>query len=1308
MAPGISLAMIVSPSRSPRPNLGPGSTRPGGADSWSDLAHVANGHDIVIRLLLSTSHALAALVHKLRSMALTSRDAAISILIAFIAWGFLTHWLPVVRLVGYAFVAGALLSTIGFGLLIVLSSRNRKSPSLVADYGQQTAAFVAPVAWKEETQWLDRNKTYVPASIFTSSTVSQSFNELLGWVLRDFVTSWYTNISKTPRFANEIDRTVRGVLASVLRRLESQDFVEAAVLRFVPLITNHLREFYEAEQVVRGKNLNRNMTESEELDLAIAAKYGNGRLHPAASLSFSDTKMAQQEYLRKIVSRLMPELLPYDMMQSKAVVVLVTEIVSCAVLEPIMQILSEPDTWNQVMEAYGRTMLQDRKTVRKLRAALDEHASPAPKKPRTHTFPKLNPHDDERKFERFVRAIRQCNNLSDARRFRSEVASQLKRESMLEGQDHIYLKRLGTGKRILDQKVGMLSAVGGAGTQSGNGTSDGNSSSRMANATLQEVLHDASGLSYFMEYMDRQNLMTLVQFWIVVDGFRNPLEDDLLDEVHAEDSSSKWTESDRLDIAQISEAYLSKPELNISTNAREGVREFLKAGKHATVSQYWRARGAILKAQSTALEEMQEKYFPNFRRSDLFYKLLTSDDASQKPAPKSTQKTLRPPQVVSLAEAIHTSAPSSRPMSRVNSSTASKLSRTVASTADLKSVHRLSEDSGLSASRRSLDVNTSGPLFDDDIDSEALARSSHSIDVESANGDQAGSQEQMVEAMEAALNTIMTSPGQEDDSREPLFDDHDQDTLFGKTSEASHTHPDLEKSDLTASEKRVKPNLASLGLVNTSGRIGVFRDNDLFGDEDKFLEDEHPDSELAPDSPSVEDEIHEAAPGDLGLAEAISALTVDIDKMVAQESIVDALTRKAELTNNVAELRILGKSKSSLQREIRRKELQRQQYIVQESDNSLFGRASIEIKSIMTGKDEEGQEFALYVIEVQRKAGDHMPAAIWAVARRFSEFHDLHQRLKQIYPAVRQLEFPRRRIVMKLQRETLHKRRIALENYLRELLRLPAVCRSRDLRSFLSQRPILAESDINNDGKRADIVSRLYNSVADGMDDFLGNIPVLDQLSLAGQNLISAATSQYYNTAAPPTIESGDTVSGAAVEEAQAELEAFDSQTIEPFVKPICDLFLEMFELNRSQNWLRGRAVVVVLHQLLGGTVERKVRETAKTLTSDTNLIKYITMAKETMWPNGILQKDRVPRTESQKKATRKEASVTLATLVPELAGGIVGRANAQAAGRRVFATVNNRRLNAHMAFKLLDEFVGILFPESVEGRRGGIGSSRG
>ena len=937
----------------------------------------------------------------------------------------------------------------------------------------------------------------------------------------------------------------------------------------------------------------------------------------------------------------------------------------------------------------GRTMLQDRKTVQKLRAALDEHASPVPKTSKIYSFPRLSPHDDERRFERFIRAMRQCNNLSDARRFRSEVASQLKRESMLVGQDHIFLRRLETGKRILDQRVAKLSAVDGSTnpTTAQPDFDDGRVLSRTTNASIQEILHDASGLSYFMEYMDRQRLMTLVQFWVVVDGFRNPLEDDMPQGVTMSDA--QWTESDRLDIAQIAEAYLSRPELRVAETSREAVRSFLKAGQNATPGQYAQARSAVLRVQSMVLEEMQGIHFRNFQKSDLYYKYLTSDDGSTKTAIKDASKALKGPYESSISESSTVSPLHPLQAPRVVH-TISDLRRNAAPSSDLRSPVKASSDNSSQNQRRSFDKSPSAPLFDEDIEPEALAQSSHSLDAESLNND---NQAQVVEAMEAALNNIMTDGTEEDDRRDSLLDPHDQDSIFSEGSDSQHALPDFKKYDTPLSEKeRERPNLASLGLVNTSSRIGVFHDGDLFGDEEKFNEDEHSDPEEFVDDKELQDGIHEAAPGDLGLAEAISTLTVDIERLVAQESVVDTLTRKAELTNNVAELRILGKSKASLQREIRRKELQRQQYIVQESDNSLYGRARVEIKSIMVGKEPDGQEFALYVIEVQRKAGEHMSAASWAVARRYSEFHELHQRLRIVYPTVRNLDFPRRRLVLKLQREFLHKRRVSLENYLRELLRLPAVCRSRDLRAFLSQQAIISTNKLGRDSERQDIVSRIYNSVTDGMNEFLGNIPALDQLSIAGQNLISAATNQYNNL--PSTVIEENHVTVSTVE-AQAELEAFENRELEPFVKPICDMFLETFELNRGQNWLRGRAVVVVLHQLLGGTVERKVRENVKLLVSDSNLLKYINLARDNMWPNGKLQRDRKSRTEGEKAISRREASVMLATLIPDLAGNVVGRANAQAASRRIFATANNARLNTHLAFRLLDEVVAMLFPDA-------------
>jgi sorting nexin-25 len=304
-----------------------------------------------------------------------------------------------------------------------------------------------------------------------------------------------------------------------------------------------------------------------------------------------------------------------------------------------------------------------------------------------------------------------------------------------------------------------------------------------------------------------------------------------------------------------------------------------------------------------------------------------------------------------------------------------------------------------------------------------------------------------------------------------------------------------------------------------------------------------------------------------------------------------------------------------------------------------------------------------------------MPAASWVVGRRYSEFHDLNKRLRSRFPAIRNLDFPRRQIGLKLHKDFLQKRRVSLERYLKELLKAPAICRSRELRAFLSQHALPSTGPANSEIDTKDFVSRIYNSVTDGMEEFLGNIPVLDQLSLAGQNLISAATTQI-NATQPSSQTATHAVPSdemAASAEAEAELRAFEA--LEPFVKPICDLFLEVFELNRENNWLRGRALVIVLQQLLGGTIERKVRDNAKGYLSDEGIAKCINLIIDTMWPGGVKKTDSVPRTPVEKARSRQEAGVVLASLIPELVGSVVGRGNAQAAARRLLAMINNQRL---------------------------------
>ncbi len=80
---------------------------------------------------------------------------------------------------------------------------------------------------------------------------------------------------------------------------------------------------------------------------------------------------------------------------------------------------------------------------------------------------------------------------------------------------------------------------------------------------------------------------------------------------------------------------------------------------------------------------------------------------------------------------------------------------------------------------------------------------------------------------------------------------------------------------------------------------------------------------------------------------------------------------------------------------------------------------------------EHGSQYVLYKIEIQQFQEDGNILGIWTVSRRYNEFYELHRILKNRYTALDNLEFPRKRIILKLQKSFVEARRRALEGYLR-------------------------------------------------------------------------------------------------------------------------------------------------------------------------------------------------------------------------------------------------------------------------------------
>lgn len=277
----------------------------------------------------------------------------LSVIVGFIGWGIAVKWIPALRYLGYAFAAGVACAFALIGAAFVLTIRKDTGNRAYVTPPSRNVNFVAPDVWRGEITNLRKRLHYqrAPSSI-QSLTIAEKLNAFLDLILRDFVTSWHSSISSDRLFENEVDKIIQGVVAEVQDRTAGLDLVEVVVARIVPLLTLHMKDFYEAERAVRGPNLERSVTELEELDIAIAGKYRNGTLHPAVSLSPLEKQRIQQDHLRAIIERILLQVMPATQTRSRAVVILVRDIITSFVVFPLQQMLTDPDMWNQLIEAY--------------------------------------------------------------------------------------------------------------------------------------------------------------------------------------------------------------------------------------------------------------------------------------------------------------------------------------------------------------------------------------------------------------------------------------------------------------------------------------------------------------------------------------------------------------------------------------------------------------------------------------------------------------------------------------------------------------------------------------------------------------------------------------------------------------------------------------------------------------------------------------------------------------------------------------------------------------------------------------------
>ena len=509
--------------------------------------------------------------------------------------------------------------------------------------------------------------------------------------------------------------------------------------------------------------------------------------------------------------------------------------------------------------------------------------------------------------------------------------------------------------------------------------------------SLRDVLTTPTSLSYFMEFMDRRNRSLLVQFWLTVESFKNPLEDVDSDSSEDDDDELQHSETVKEDITMVNDLYFSSPTPHpalsvISAKHINAIRVFALDENTPTPSAVGKVKRNVMLAQRQVERDM-EGDFEDFQRSPLWFRVVgdtesnntmtasvmsssvisdggqplfntsrghhSPDPSLQLPRTSKSPIMINPP-LTARSESLPTLAtiPTERePLSS---------SRVIQSSLDL-----------LMSSTENLADTSRAPLFDESEDAQ----------VDDA-------QAQRMEAIQAALTDIIA--------------------LDNEGSRAG-----------TPDETTSQRGSGFLSARRLDGRRQPsFDEHDV----EEEQQDEH-------DS-NAQIALPLAGPGDLQLAYEISRLGEKLNNLRTQDTMLDRLINKADLTGDTQELRLLRKSKSALNREIRELSFQKTQYELQESANRLVSdRTKLAIVNSTVG-EEGGKSVVRYIVEVQQLAVDGSFATGWVVARRYNEFLQMHNRLRDKYALVRGLDFPGKRIVTGLSGHFVDIRRVALEKYM--------------------------------------------------------------------------------------------------------------------------------------------------------------------------------------------------------------------------------------------------------------------------------------
>uniref|UniRef100_A0A667YK55 Sorting nexin 25 n=1 Tax=Myripristis murdjan TaxID=586833 RepID=A0A667YK55_9TELE len=306
--------------------------------------------------------------------------------------------------------------------------------------------------------------------------------------------------------------------------------------------------------------------------------------------------------------------------------------------------------------------------------------------------------------------------------------------------------------------------------------------------------------------------------------------------------------------------------------------------------------------------------------------------------------------------------------------------------------------------------------------------------------------------------------------------------------------------------------------------------------------------------------------------------------------------------------------------------------------------------------EEGGETVACYSVCVSLVEGEETANSRWSVQRKLTEFQMLHRKLTECFPSLKKLQLPSlSKLPFKsIDQKFLDKSKTQLNAFLQRLLTDERLCQSEALYAFLSPSPEHLK------------VMSIQKKSSFSLASFLERLPG-DFFSHTEEEAEDDSDLSDY----------GDEADGR--KDALAE--------------PCFMLIGEIFELRGMFKWVR-KTLIALVQVTFGRTINKQIRDTVNWIFSEQMLVCYISVFRETFWPNGMLAPHVVVRTDSERSDTKERAQQKLLDNIPEALANLVGQQNARYGIIKIFNALQEASANKHLLYVLMEMLLKELCPE--------------